>query len=435
MKKILTLALCLMAGIGETFSQTFNFSFDGRDKSATRITEADIYTKEKGYGYDFKDVIAEARRQQTDAYKLTDGVFYFSVDVPDGNYKVTVTVGSKKKKANTTVRAESRRLYIYDAETKKGEFRTFSFVVNKHNTDIITPDGKRDIVKITPRERDVLRWDDKLTLEINGEAPACSQIKIEPVDVPTMYLCGNSTVVDQDKEPWASWGQIFTYWFNDKVSVSNYAASGLTSTSFNAQNRLKKIIALAKPGDYVFIEFGHNDEKDKMAGAGAFYNYAHNLKTYVDQIRAKGARPVICSPTERRRVEKNGTLTPTHGKYPAAAKFVADDLGVDFIDLTSMSQVLYKAMGAEESKHLLVHYPAGTFPGQDKAFEDNTHFNAFGAYQISRLIVRGMKALNLPILENLKADYKDLDPTQPDDWRTFHWNNGPFIEIAKPDGN
>lgn len=428
---IITLALAVLTAA----AQTYNFSFDGRDKTATRITAADIYTDDKGYGYDFQDVIAEARRQQTETYKLTDGVFYFSVLVPDGNYKVTVTVGSKKQKASTTVRAESRRLYVHDAETKKGEFKTFSFVVNKHNTEIFMTDCLRDIVKITPREKGVLRWDEKLTIEINGDAPACSQIKIEPVDVPTMFLCGNSTVVDQDKEPWASWGQMFTYWFDDQVAVSNYAASGLTSTSFNAQNRLKKIISLAKPGDYVFIEFGHNDEKDKMAGAGAFYNYAHNLKTYVDQIRAKGATPIICSPTERRRVEKNGTLGATHGKYPEAAKFVADDLGVGFIDLTTMSQILYKAMGAEDSKHLLVHYPAGTFPGQDKAFEDNTHFNAFGAYQISRLIVRGMKQLNLPILEHLKADYPDLDPSQPDDWKTFHWSNGPFIDIVKPDGN
>ena len=433
MKKIILSIVFIFAILLQINAQTY--SFDGRNKKAIQVRPADTFTSDKGYGYDFQYIIDEARKQQTQSFRLSDGIFYFSVAVPDGNYKVTVTVGSKKKAAKTTVRAESRRLYVQNETTKKGEFKTYSFVVNKHNTSISLPDGKTDIVKITPREKDVLRWDDKLTIEINGDAPACSEIKIEPVDVPTMYLCGNSTVVDQDKEPWASWGQMFTYWFNDKVSVANYAASGLTSTSFNAQNRLKKIVSLLKEGDYVFIEFGHNDEKDKAAGSGAFYNYAHNLKMYVDQIRAKGATPVICSPTERRRVDKDGKFSPTHGKYPAAAKFVADDQKVGFIDLTTMSRTLYETMGAEDSKHLLVHYPAGTYPGQDKAFEDNTHFNAFGAYQISRLIIRGMKALNLPILENLKPDYKDLDPATPDAWQSFHWNDGPFIDVVKPDGN
>jgi len=433
MKRLLLFPVFIFAILLQANAQTY--SFDSRDKKAIQVKPTDVFSIEKGYGYDCQYIIDEARKQQTANYRLSDGIFYFSVAVPDGNYKVTVTLGSKKKAANTTVRAESRRLYVQNAVTKKGEFKTYSFVVNKHNTTINLPDGKTDVVKLTPREVGVLRWDDKLTFEINGDAPACSSIKIEPIEVPTMYLCGNSTVVDQDKEPWASWGQMFTYWFTDKVAVANYAASGLTSTSFNAQNRLKKIVSLLKEGDYVFIEFGHNDEKDKAAGSGAFYNYAHNLKTYVDQIRAKKAIPVICTPTERRRVEKDGSLSPTHGKYPAAAKFVAEDLKVDFIDLTTMSQTLYKSMGVEDSKHLLVHYPAGTYPGQTTAFEDNTHFNAFGAYQISRLIVRGMKALNLPILQYLKSDYKDLDPSQPDDWKSFHWNDGPFIDVVKPDGN
>lgn len=433
MKRLIIFTVLISAILLQSQAQTF--SFDGKDKSAIQVKPTDTYSDSKGYGYDFQYVIDAARKQQTESFRLSDGIFYFSVAVPDGNYKVTVTLGSKKKAGSTTVRAESRRLYVQDAQTKKGEFKTYTFIVNKHNTDITLPDGKKDVVKLTSREVGVIRWDDKLTLEINGASPACSSIKIEPAgDVPTMYLCGNSTVVDQDYEPWASWGQIFTYWFTDEVAVSNYAASGLTSTSFYAQNRLKKIVSLLKPGDYVFIEFGHNDEKDKMAGAGAFYNYAHNLKTYVDQIREKGATPIICSPTERRMV-KDGAFSPTHGKYPEAAKFVADDLNVGFIDITSMSQTLYKAMGPEGSKHLLVHYPARTYPGQMKAFEDNTHFNPFGAYMISRLVVRGMKQLQLPILKYLKSDYKDLDPSSPEDWRTFKWNDSPFIDTVKPDGN
>ncbi|MBQ9363028.1 MAG: rhamnogalacturonan acetylesterase [Bacteroidaceae bacterium] len=415
-------------------AQTYNFSFDGRDKTANQVAATDIFTEAKGYGYDFQDIISEARKLQTDTYKLTDGLFYFSVAVPDGNYKVTVTVGSKKKKASTTVRAESRRLYVYDAETKKGEFKTYSFVVNKRNTTINLPDGKTDKVKIKPREEGKLLWDDKLTIEINGDAPACSQIKIEPVDVPTIFLCGNSTVVDQDREPWASWGQMFTNWLTDEVAVANYAESGLTASSFYAQNRLKKILALAKSGDYVFIEFGHNDQKEHNAGAGAYYNFAHTLKTYVDQIREKGAIPVFVTPTQRRRFE-GGKIVETHGQYPDAMRFVAKDLGVSLIELHDMTRDFLEAMGANDSKHSLVHYPVGTFPNQTKVFEDNTHWNPFGAFEISKMIVKGIKDLNLPLVKYIRPGYKDYFPGQPDDWKTFHWNCGPFIDIVKPDGN
>lgn len=415
-------------------AQSFNFSFDGRDKTATKINADDVFTPEKGYGYDFQNVIDEARKQQTPGFQLSDGIFYFSVAVPDGNYKVTVTIGSKKQKANTTVRAESRRLYVFNEPTKKGEFKTFSFIVNKRNTEILLPDGKRDVVKLKPAEADALRWDDKLTLEINGDAPACSQIKIEKVDVPTIYLCGNSTVVDQDKEPWTSWGQIFGYWLTDEVGVANYAQSGLTASSFYAQNRLKKICSLAKPGDYVFIEFGHNDQKEKNAGAGAFYNFAHMLKTYVDQICEKGAVPVFVTPTQRRAWDGD-KIRETHGQYPDAMRFVAKDLKVPVIEVHDMTRTFFETLGVEDSKHSLVHYPVGTYPGQTKAFEDNTHWNPYGAYEISLMVVKGIVDLDLPLKRYIGPNYKGYDPAQPTDWKTFHWSNSPFIEITKPDGN
>ena len=424
----------LIFSVGSAFAQSYNFSFDGRDKTATQVKATDTFNAERGYGYDFQYVIDEARKMQTNDFKLSDGIFYFSVAVPDGNYKVTVTIGNKKKKGNTTVRAESRRLYVFNEQTKKGEFKTFSFIVNKRNTEILLPDGKRDVVKLKPAEAEALRWDDKLTLEINGDEPQCSQIKIEKVDVPTIYLCGNSTVVDQDREPWTSWGQIFGYWLTDEIGVANYAQSGLTATSFYNQNRLKKICALAKPGDYVFIEFGHNDQKEKNAGAGAYYNFAHMLKIYVDQIREKGAVPVFCTATQRRQWDGN-KIKETHGKYPEAMRFVGKDLNVPIIELHDMTREMFEALGYEDSKRTLVHYPAGTFPSQTKAFEDNTHWNPFGAYEISLMVVKGIKDLNLPLVKYINNRYTDYNPAQPNDWKTFHWNCSPFIEMKKPEGN
>lgn len=363
---------------------------------------------------------------------------YVSVDVPDGNYKVTVTIGSKKKAGHTTVRAESRRLFVHNAVTKKGEKKTFSFIVNKRDTQIRDAQGKVvDRVRIKDREKSKLNWDDKLTIEVNGDAPQCEKIVIEPApeNVRTLWLCGNSTVVDQDYEPWASWGQMITRWFSDDIAIANYAESGETATSFIGAGRLKKIVSLMKEGDYIFMEFGHNDQKEKRAGSGAYYNFAYALKQFVDEARAKGVTPIFVTPTQRRAFDKNGKIQETHANYPDAMRWVAKDLGVQLIELHDMTRTFFETLGVEDSKRALVHYPAGSFPGQVKAFEDNTHFNPFGAYEVAKMIVEGMKGLNLPIVSSLRPDYVPFNPAQPDDWKTFKWNDAPSYEMAKPDGN
>lgn len=431
--KPLVVALSLGAAV---CADAQTFSFDGRAKDAIKVGLADVYTEQKGYGYDFQDVVAEARSMQTDTYRLSDGIFYFSVRVPDGNYKVTVTVGSRKRAANTTVRAESRRLFVQNAVTRRGEYKTYSFVVNKRNTIITLADGKTDRVRIKAREQKKMNWDDKLTIEVNGDAPAVSTIKVEPADeVPTLWLCGNSTVVDQDYEPWASWGQMVTRWFTDKVAVGNYAESGETATSFIGAGRLKKIVSLMKKGDYIFMEFGHNDQKEKRPGSGAYYNFAYALKQFVDEARAKGVTPVFVTPTQRRAFGENGKIRETHANYPDAMRWVAKDLGVQIIELHDMTRTFFETLGVEGSKHALVHYPAHTYPGQEKAFEDNTHFNPYGAYEISKMMVEGMKQAGVPVADWLRDDYVPFDAAHPDDWSAFHWNDGPFIDIVKPDGN
>ena len=433
MKKTLSL---LVFSFSLLVSSAQTYSFDGRDKDAIQVRPTDVFTMEKGYGYDFQEVIAEARKSQNETFHLSDGIFYFSVAVPDGNYKVTVTLGSKKSKGNTTVRAESRRLFVQNVETKKGEFKACSFIVNKRNTTILLPDGKTDRVRIKKREESKMNWDDKLTIEVNGDAPAVSSIQIEPAnDVLTLWLCGNSTVVDQDYEPWASWGQMITRWFTDEVAVANYAESGETATSFIAAGRLKKIVSLMKEGDYIFMEFGHNDQKEKRPGSGAFYNFVYALKQFVDEARAKGVTPVFVTPTQRRSFDKNGKIQETHANYPEAMRWVAKDLDVPLIELHEMTRTFFETLGVEESKRALVHYPAKTYPGQQTAFEDNTHFNPYGAYEISKMMVEGMKSLSLPIVKYIRPDYHSFSPSNPDDWRTFHWNDAPFVDIVKPDGN
>ncbi len=364
--------------------------------------------------------------------KVSTEPFSYSVAVPDGNYRVTVTVGHKKRAGQTVVRAESRRHFFDVISTKKGKFETVSFLVQKHSPMI---DGKMR-VKLKPRELTYKNWDDSLTLSFCGPAPAVKSIKVEPVsNVTTVFLCGNSTVVDQENEPWASWGQMITRWFDDNVVVANFAESGLSCTSFLAQLRLDKILTMMKEGDYVIVEFGHNDEKEKKAGDGAWYSYSRNLKIFVDRVREKGGNIIFVTPTARRLFTKDHQLGYTHGDYPEAMRTVAKREGVPFIELNGMTRRFYEALGEEGSKQALVHYPANTFANQPKPLADNTHFNPYGAWEVAKMIVMGLKQLNSPLADHLRSDWQDFNPAQPDDASQFVWHLSGGSNITKPDGN
>lgn len=366
--------------------------------------------------------------------KVSERPFYFSVPVEDGNYKVTVTLGNKKKAAQTVVRAESRRLMVENCLTKKGKFETYSFIVNKRSQEI--PGGGK--VSLKPRELDYLNWDSLLTLEFNGAAPAVKSIRIEPdTTATTIFLCGNSTVVDQELEPWASWGQMVPRWFTDKVAISNHAESGLTVRTFLDGHRLDKVLSMLKKGDYVVCEFGHNDQKEKRPGDGAWYHFAHGLKTFIDRVRAANGHIIFITPTQRRSFDEatHTKIQETHLDYPDAMRAVAKREGVPVIELHDMTRTFFETLGYEGSKKALVHYPANTFPGQDKPLADNTHFNPYGAYEVSKMVVMGMKQLQLPIIGELKADWQDFDAAHPDDPDAFVWYQAQKQDVTKPDGN
>lgn len=424
MKK-LAFILFLTVSLFHVQAQHYKFDFTP-DKSTKegyiKITPGSVFFGQSNYGYDLLPAPDGKSKKP----------FFFSVHVPDGNYKVTVTLGSKKEAGSTTVRGESRRLFIENLPTRKNELVTESFTINKRNTVI----SEKEKVKIKPREQNKLNWDDKLTFEFNGDVPCISYLEIEKVEnVATIFLCGNSTVVDQDNEPWASWGQMIPRFFTDKVCFANYAESGLSADSFIGGNRLKKIVSQMKEGDYLFVEFGHNDQKQKGPGKGAYYSFMYNLKIFIDEARAKGAQPVLVTPTQRRRFDGNGKIQDTHGDYPEAMKWLANKENVPLIDLHQMTRILFEALGAQDSKKAFVHYPAGTYPGQSKDLSDNTHFNTYGAYEIAKCVVEGMKTLNLNAVNYLRNDYKPFDPANPDRFESFKWNISPFAEIEKPDGN
>ena len=378
-------------------------------------------------------LLVRAQKVDTLLNAYSDRPIDFSVKVPDGNYRVTVTLGSKKRAALTVVRAESRRHYTDLVTTKKGQFQTVTFTVNKHEPTIDASTS----VKLKPRELSYKNWDEVLNLQFCGPAPAVQRITIEPdSQAVTVFLCGNSTVVDQEQEPWASWGQMITRWFDERVVIANYAESGLSATTFLAQLRLDKILSQLREGDYVICEFGHNDEKEKRAGDGAWYSYSRNLKIFADRVREKGGNIIFVTPTARRFFnDDQKTLRNTHGDYPEAMRTVSRRENVPLIELNGMTHTFYEALGFEGSKRALVHYPANTFPDQPKALADNTHFNPFGAWEVAKMIVMGLKQMDSPLVQYLRTDCQDFDPAHPDSPDEFIWYPSGNTDLVKPDGN
>jgi len=412
---------------------TYYFSFDGSSVLSEMECEqvSGAYTDESGFGYDFR-----AANNGVEANTDTGEPFFFSVAVPDGDYKVTVRLGSDKKAGKTSVRGESRRLFIENILTKKGEFVERTFIINKRNT-LIYPDGES--VRIKPSEKNKLNWDDKLTFEFNGDAPVVSEILIERMnDAITVFLCGNSTVVDQDNDPWASWGQMIPRFFNAPVSFANYAESGESASSFIETGRLKKLLTQMKAGDYIFIEFGHNDQKQTGEGIGAYTSFTESLKTFIRESRARGAHPVFVTPTQRRSFDDKGRIQDTHEDYPDAIRKLATEENIPLVDLHAMTRTLYETLGVENSKKAFVHYPANIWPGQETALEDNTHFSPYGAYQIAKCLITGLNSLckqgfKLDFMQYISEDFVPYTPSLPDKVRSFNWKSSPYLEIKKLD--
>lgn len=439
-KLTITTGICTLMALAASAQQTaykFKFGTGKADKGITLMAPGAVYSA-GGYGFDLdtKPQIIEADKKGA-ILVGGDKPFYFSVDVPEGNYKVTVKLGGAKEATVTTVRAESRRLMLEKVETKPGESVTKTFVVNIRKPEI----GTGNKVGLKPRELTKLDWDNKLTLEFNNAKPCIEEIDIAKADDQiTVYLAGNSTVVDQDDEPWASWGQMIPRFFKPGVAIADHAESGLTLGSFKGSRRLDKVLSTAKPGDYLFVEFGHNDQKDKGPNDGAWKSYTENFKYFIGKAKEKGMIPVVVTSTSRRAFSDSGKVKNTLGDFPAAARKVARDEGVAMIDINAMTADFYNALGKDDSKKAFVHYPANTYYGQDKPLADDTHFNGYGAYEIAKCIIEGIKSNHLN-LEKYLIDAPRFDPSHPDDPTTFTLPLAPPSPVlkaatfVKPDGN
>lgn len=443
MKCIAASVVLMFVAVITEAQQTLKFDFgNGRVKKGyTAVTPESKFANEKGYGFTAESEVTAVDRggkSVNDDYITSTKPFYFSVNLPNGNYDVKIILGDKKGTSATTVRAECRRLFLENIRTAKGKFVTETFTVNVR--DSLIRDEKGNIVKavrLKPREYSYLHWDNFLTIEFNDSLPKVCAIEITPnKTAPTIFLAGNSTVVDQDKEPWAAWGQMIPRFFAPgKAAVANYAESGEALNSFLSARRLEKILSLMKPGDYLFIEFGHNDMKQKGPGIGPFTSYKKLLKQYIAEVKKKGGIPVLVTSMHRRNFDKDGKIINTLLEYPEAVRQTAKEENVAIVDLNAMSKVLYEAWGPTKSIKAFVHFPANTFPGQTTKLEDNTHFSTYGAYELAKCIVKSIKDQNLPLAQFLRTDIAVYDPASPATFESFYWPMSSFLTSAKPDGN
>ena len=364
--------------------------------------------------------------------------FEIAIPVSDGNYLVTMELGSMRHAGSTTVKAESRRLCIHDFHTDPGEVCKLRFLVNKRDLNIREDGVSTALVRVRPGDNGRLDWDDYLSLEISGIEPVVSSVTIRkaPRNVITVYLCGDATVMDQDNEPWAGWGQMLPCMFDDGVAVANYAESGERADTFISSGRMDKILSLLQPGDFVFAQFGHNDERlagDEGDGCEAF---AGRLKEIAEKVKEKGANPVFVTPVQRRVFDDTGCLAETHGDYPDGVRAAAEEEGVAVIDLHDGSSAILTSMGPEQSKSVFVHCPAGSFFGIDSDLADDTHFSAFGAYEMAKCVAQEIASQEIEPLAGHVIAGTDFNPSSPDDAGDFTWPLSPYrhFENQKPEG-
>lgn len=397
----IVLALLVAAASGAEGATQWQFDF-GPGAAPSGFTQVDAdgkYTDEAGFG--FVDPVGERGGTITGLdrggdplcgdFCTSNAPFAFAVKLPEGNYRITVTLGDAEAESTTTLHAEVRRLLAERLHLAKGEAGRFSAIINVRTPRI---DGRRE-VRLKDRERtdEWANWDDKLTLMFSGEHPAVAGLEIVRDDrCPTLYVIGDSTVCDQPAPPWNSWGQMIPRFFGPTIAVANHAESGESIRAALGERRFEKLDSQLRPGDWIALQFGHNDMKAKNDDARDVY--VKDLEEFVTRVRELGATPILVTSMER----MDGIEKDTLNGYPEAMRGVAARLDAALIDLNAMSRELYRGMGDDLKA----------------AFQDKTHHQAYGSYHLARCVVEGIRKAAPELAKHLSADTGTFDPAKPE---------------------
>ncbi len=387
-------------------AQHFDFTGGKAIDGYTKVAAGEMYETATGYGFEPGEAPPS----------------YFSVRVAgEGNYKVTITLGDARAASVTTVKAELRRLMLERVRLAAGEFATRVFIVNVRRA-AISSGGE---VRLKDREKtfEAAAWDDKLTLEFTDEHPAVARLEIEKIDtIPTLFIAGDSTSTDQPREPFNSWGQMLTRFFGVGIGVANHGESGESLRGFIGERRLEKLMSVIRPGDFLLIQMGHNDQKEKGEGVGAFTTYKADLKRFIAETRKHGATPILVTSIHRLSFDADGTIINSLGDYPEAVRQTGKEEDVAVIDLNAMSKPFYEALGPIESH---------------KAFaaNDTTHHSNYGSYELAKCVVEAIRLAKLPLAKFLLLGLPPFDPSRPDPVDKFDIPAEPKVAVQRPRGN
>lgn len=224
---------------------------------------------------------------------------------------------------------------------------------------------------------------------------------------PTLYLIGDSTMADKenpDKNPEHGWGQMLPTLMTKDIVIQNHATNGRSSKSFRTEGRWDKVLQQLKKGDFVIIQFGHNDQKinDSSRFTNPYTQYRANLERYVRETRAKGATPILMTSIVRRNFNENGVLVDTHKEYPLVVRLVADELKVPLVDLQLLTEQLEISYGPEKSGKLHLHYKEGENPYYPKGKDDDTHLSEMGATLVAQMAASNLKSMKSGLEKYIK---------------------------------
>lgn len=356
---------------------------------AVRIDETTAYTADNRAGFVDVAQVSATDRGTSDATRsdfVTVGDTELAVDLPNGNYTVDLIAGDAGGATDIALTAEQMAKVQRTAKAA-GEYLEMAF-------NIAIVDGQ-------------------LNLEFAGAAANLNSLVITQQTPraagaqPTAWITGDSTVqtYTADYVPQAGWGQMIDRFLSDDVTIENKAIGGRSSKNFISQGRLDEVLLNIRPGDYLFVQFGHNDNSygvdDRWAAPADYYEY---LRTFVDGATQRGATPVIVTPVSRRSYNADtGEANVSFPEYVDAATRIAADTGTPLVDLSASSRAYLTEIGAEAAKSVFLHVPAGVYANRPNGTVDDTHFQEYGAIQMARLVATDVAKLDIPLASEVES--------------------------------
>lgn len=362
---------------------TFDFGNGAVAANAVGIDAKTAYTAENRAGFVNPSATTANDRGGSDALRsdfVTVGDTEFVVDLPNGDYTVDLIAGDATGATDISITAEQMAKVQQTAKTA-GNFLEMSF-------DIAVVDGQ-------------------LNLDFGGTAANLNALVLTQKSPrqagasPTVWVTGDSTVQSytSDYAPQAGWGQMLERYLSDGVTVENKAIGGRSSKNFISQGRLDEVLRGIRPGDYLFVQFGHNDNSkgvdDRYAAPADFAEY---LRTYVDGAVQRGATPILVTPVSRRSFDaETGKFNVSFPEYVSAASQLAAETGTGLVDLSASSRAYLDSVGPEAALSVFLHVPAGVYPSRPSGTADDTHFQEYGAIQMARLVAADVAKLDIPL--------------------------------------